>query len=193
MRTFVRSIFPVFITVAAIAGETADRPQAAPPDSPFLTANAPASGQPAGPGEPFQLTGISVVGDKTFVSIFDAAERHSLWITVGESVGDIHVISCNVATEQSVVRIGEKLSVLTLRKPTVTAAAFAPMPDAAAASADASPATAASAAVSPPVAEDDKEAREARMLVTDLLEIGMQQRKAYEEAQKKAAGTANTP
>ena len=28
---------------------------------------------------------------------------------------------------------------------------------------------------------------EARMLVSDLLEIGMQQRKAYEEAQKKAA------
>jgi len=35
---------------------------------------------------------------------------------------------------------------------------------------------------------------EARMLVSDLLEIGMAQRKAYEEAQRKAAeGNANPP
>jgi hypothetical protein len=193
MRMFVRSIFPVFVTVAAVAGDPADRPQTALPDSPFLTSNAPASGLPAGADEPFQLTGISVVGDKTFVSIYDAAEKHSLWITVGTSVGDIHVISCNVATEQSVVRIGEKLNVLTLRKPAVTAAAFAPLPAAPGTTADASPATAPAAAVSPPVTEDDKEAREARMLVTDLLEIGMQQRKAYEEAQKKAAEAADKP
>jgi hypothetical protein len=34
---------------------------------------------------------------------------------------------------------------------------------------------------------------EARMLVSDLLEIGMAQRRAYEEAQRKAAdGTAQT-
>ena len=32
-----------------------------------------------------------------------------------------------------------------------------------------------------------KQEREARMLVSDLLEIGMQQRKAYEEAARKAA------
>ena len=32
----------------------------------------------------------------------------------------------------------------------------------------------------------EKQAREARMLLSDLLDIGMQQRKAYEEAMRKA-------
>jgi hypothetical protein len=40
--------------------------------------------------------------------------------------------------------------------------------------------------VQPQAPEIAKQEREARMLVSDLLEIGMQQRKAYEEAQKKA-------
>ena len=38
-----------------------------------------------------------------------------------------------------------------------------------------------------------KQERDARMLVSDLLEIGMAQRKAYEEAQKKAAATPAQP
>ena len=43
--------------------------------------------------------------------------------------------------------------------------------------------------VTPPSIEKQEE--EARMLVSDLLEIGMAQRKAYEEAQKKAAAEQN--
>jgi hypothetical protein len=39
----------------------------------------------------------------------------------------------------------------------------------------------------PPPSTPAEAEREARMLVSDLLEIGMQQRKAYEEAQRKAA------
>ena len=38
-----------------------------------------------------------------------------------------------------------------------------------------------------------KEQREARMLVSDLLEIGMQQRKAYQDAKAKAAGAPQPP
>lgn len=39
----------------------------------------------------------------------------------------------------------------------------------------------------PPPSSPAEAEREARMLVSDLLEIGMQQRKAYEEAQRKAS------
>jgi len=38
-----------------------------------------------------------------------------------------------------------------------------------------------------------RQEEEARMLVSDLLEIGMAQRKAYEEAQRKAGGTTEQP
>ena len=38
-----------------------------------------------------------------------------------------------------------------------------------------------------------KQETEARMLVSDLLEIGMAQRKAYEDAQRRAATGENAP
>lgn len=44
----------------------------------------------------------------------------------------------------------------------------------------------------PALSENAKAEREARMLVSDLLEIGVAQRKAYEEAQRKAAKSAGT-
>jgi len=191
MQALRRNFFPIFATMAVAAGAPVDRAQTALPDSPFLSSTAP--GPQTGSVEAFQLTGISVVGEKTFVSIYDAGEKHSLWIIVGESVGGIHVVSCDVATEQSVVRIGGQLKVLTLRKPAVTAAAFAPVPVGAEIAPIGLPTATGEAAVTPPLTEEDKEAREARMLVTDLLEIGAQQRKAYEEAQKKAAGQADNP
>jgi hypothetical protein len=59
-----------------------------------------------------------------------------------------------------------------------------PAATSAAAPADSAPATATAAT-------EDDQAREARMLVTDLLDIGMQQRKAYEDAQKQAAAQRN--
>ena len=47
------------------------------------------------------------------------------------------------------------------------------------------PAAPASPTSQPPMTEQAKQEQEARMLVSDLLEIGMAQRKAYEEAQRK--------
>lgn len=69
----------------------------------------------------------------------------------------------------------------------------APPPTAPAAGTDASGATPAAPPPTPgpPPTVLQKQETEARMLVSDLLEIGMAQRKAYEEAQRKAAdGTA---
>lgn len=191
MRVFRPSIWYFSVALAIACGCPFLSAQTTLPDSPFLTAGAPASGLPDAPTEPYQLTGISVVGKKTFVSIYETAERHSRWIAVGESAGDIHVLSCNVATDQSVIRVGGEVKALTLRKPSVLSAVL-PTP------------SVGTVSVAPPVADgaaapattnssDEEQAREARMLVTDLLEISVQQRKAYEDAQKKAADQADKP
>jgi hypothetical protein len=168
------------------------RAQTPPTESPFLPANPAVSASHAQSNEPYQLSAIGVVAGKTFVSIYETAEKRSRWIGVGDSLGELHVVSCDIEAEQAVVTIAGQTRTLTLPKPAVTTAASAPtspatgMPAAtsAAAPADSAPATATAAT-------EDDQAREARMLVTDLLEIGMQQRKAYEDAQKQAAAQRN--
>jgi hypothetical protein len=191
MRVFRPSILYFFVALALPCGCPFLSAQTTLPDSPFLTAGAPAGGQPDAPTEPYQLTGISVVGQKTFVSIYETAEKHSRWIAVGESAGDIHVLSCNVATDQSVIRVGGEVKVLTLRKPSVLSAVLPP-PSAGTVSV-AQPGTDSATPPTTTNSSDEEQAREARMLVTDLLEISVQQRKAYEDAQKKAAEQADKP
>ena len=193
MRVFQPICSSVVAVLALAAGTSLLSGQTALPDSPFLGGNGSAVDRSNGPTEPFELTGISVVGEKTFVSIYDSAEKHSHWIAVGGTVGEIHVMSCDLVTDQSLVRIGGKLKVLTLRAPSI-AAAPAVSPSAEGGSALIGSPMAGAGAVAPAVSSSDEDqAREARMLVTDLLEISMQQRKAYEEAQKKAAESADKP
>ena len=67
--------------------------------------------------------------------------------------------------------------------PSRVAAQVPPPPD--------GPASPPAIAQSPEAAAKDQ--REARMLVSDLLEIGVQQRKAYQEAKQKAAATPQPP
>jgi hypothetical protein len=186
---------PCFLSVCALlflfVSGSQGRAESAAPDSPFLPGNAPAPDAHAGSNEPFQLVGIGVVGDKVSVCIYDAAEKRSRWIAVGQHLGDLEVVSCDVEAEKSVIRIGKESKTLTLPKPTVSAAASAPAAAGADASATSTTATA-TVAVAANATEEDQ-AREARMFVTDLLEIGMQQRKAYEEAQRKAAEETEKP
>ncbi len=136
--------------------------------------------------EPYQLSAIGVVEGKTYVSIYDAAEKRSRWIAVGGKLGDLQVVSCDVDAEQAVIRVGGQLKTLALPKAAVSTAAAAMGPETAT-----TPAPALATADNPVAADkaltDEEQAREARMLVSDLLEIGMQQRKAYEDAQRKAA------
>lgn len=78
-----------------------------------------------------------------------------------------------------------------------TSPAMNPAPVADVSAAAPAPSSAPAAASTPPPVPDTPQAKqetEARMLVSDLLEIGMAQRKAYEEAQRKAAeGNAQNP
>jgi hypothetical protein len=158
-------------------------------ESPFL----PAATTAAAPAESatLQLAGISVIEPKIYVLLVDtvnAGKSRSRWIAIGAKVDDLEVLSCDVDKGEAVVRIGSDLKTLALRKPAGTKsgalpAAFAgqspPMPLV-------GPAGGALPQVAPLVTREEKE-REARMLVSDLLDISMRQRKAYEEAQRAAA------
>lgn len=166
------------ISLLACAAALLGRPLAAGTllkDSPFLP---PAGGSlVAPPPETMQLSGVIAAGQSTLVNITDSQTKRSLWIPVGKTVDDIEVLSCDLKTDTVVVRTKGEVKTLKLRTPTiVTAPTGAP------------PMIAAGPGGGPaPILTQAEQEREARMLVSDLLEIGLQQRKAYEEAQRKAA------
>jgi hypothetical protein len=158
-----------------------------PKDSPFLRPAA-AADAAAPANETLVLAGVSGLGKNALVCISDTTIKRSYWIRVGTTVEGIKVLTYDAARDQAVISVGGQEKLLTLRQAAVASAgaggaapaSFAqPMP-AAVGPTQGTP-------VPPPapgsVAQQETEAR---MLVSDLLEIGMQQRKAYEEAQKKA-------
>ena len=110
---------------------------------------------------------------------------------MGESSDQIRVISYDPIKDEVLIRANGTQESLTLRKPTVAVLATrysnsstpfpspTPPPD--------SLHLAPQPVVQPKASEMAKQEREARMLVSDLLEIGIQQRKAYEAAAQKAA------
>ncbi len=160
--------------------------------SPF----APPGGQGGAAGaaspESYELAGSSVQGTDVLVCIYDRQAKRCEWIPVGGVANGIHVISYDTQRDKAVVTISGSRRELGLRKaevvaqaPTRAAAASSPRPYSG--PAPAAPAPPASAAA----ATHDQQ--EARMLVSDLLEIGVQQRKAYQEARQKAAAQPATP
>lgn len=187
---------------------------ALPKDSPFASQSAPGAPGSA-PAETLEFAGVSTMGKKTDLVFHDKTTKKNHWVPVGETADGISVVSYDPEREQAVVKIGGTQKVLALRKaaprsapaaatmpasvplngaPPVSAPplplpgqpqmAIAPGTPPSAAPVPPAPAPAAPAQ---PLDAQAKQEQEARMLVSDLLEIGMAQRKAYEEAQRKAA------
>lgn len=181
----------VFSVLAAVAGFA--RGQSLPKDSPFLpAAGTAAAGQATAPS--YQFVGMTVVGKDTLLGITRQSDKRSVWIPVGKTVADITAVTFNPQTDTAVIRTDGQVLTLTMRHSTVAAGAATPPPAFASVPiAVAPPATpdtpAAAPAPAPPATQEEKET-EARMLVTDLLEIGQRQRQAYEEAQRQAAARA---
>lgn len=149
--------------------------------SPFMrNAGAPSPNATAGAEESgFQFSGVVSMGSHTLVCITEEATKRSHWIKVGQSADGIHVLSHDANSQQVTIRQGGRQSSLQLKAPTVDPSklvAFQP-------NASSGPVAMAEVNVPVPVTKEEKET-EARMLVSDLLEIGMIQRKAYEEAKK---------
>ncbi|HUR56410.1 MAG TPA: hypothetical protein VM029_01785 [Opitutaceae bacterium] len=215
-----RSALPV---VALAWSATAAAQNTLTKDTPFASANAAAVEAPA---EAIEFAGVvSKVGKKTDLIFFDKSVKKFRWVPLGETVDGITALNYDERLDQAVVKLNGVQKTLTLRKSANPANAPAPvaalqtgfntplpvaLPPAAAMPAPVAqqpagfpamnPATApAPAPGTTPAAAPDTQAKqetEARMLVSDLLEIGMAQRKAYEEAQRKAQGgsaPANPP
>ena len=155
-------------------------------ESPFAPQGA-TTAQAGGPPESFELAGSSVQGSNVTVCIFERQKKHSVWIPVGGDVDGVHVISYDVGHDTAVVTISGSRKELSMRKAAVVstnAGGGGRAPQMTAMPPDMAPIAAAPGQPGGPVVQDQKEAR---MLVSDLLEIGVQQRKAYQDAKIKAA------
>ena len=156
-------------------------------NSPF-SPNGAASAGAGAPAEAYELAGSSIEGSDMSVCIFERQAKHSQWIPVGGDVDGVRVVSYDPANDTAVVMIGGSRKELSMRKAAV--AVLNPPSSNRTPQVVSTPApVSAPIAAAPPeaVGSEAREQREARMLVSDLLEIGIQQRKAYQEAKQKAA------
>jgi hypothetical protein len=168
-------------------------------NSPFAPVGAPAGSAANAPAEAFELAGSTVQGSQVTVCIFERKKKHSEWIPVGGESNGVHVISYDGAHDTAEVTIGGERKQLSMHKAVVVSTnppaggrVRAPAPaDSAPVAPIVSSAPAPDAPASPATAARDQ--REARMLVSDLLEIGVQQRKAYQDAKQRAASGTPPP
>jgi hypothetical protein len=154
--------------------------EVAPKESPF---------QPA----PYQFTGVSLEDGSPRVCIFAAKDQRSRWIRVGATVDGIQVVHYDREQQRVMIAVDGSNRELALQRGVASAQVTGPAPDVSF-SADPAAAPAASILATPtaPTASDAAKAatlRDDRMLVSDLLEIGMEQRQAYATAQKAQAAT----
>ncbi len=162
-------------------------------DSPFLPpagAAAPATKEASN----YSFAGMTVLNGKTLLSITRESDKRSTWIPVGETVGDITAVSYDPKKDEAVIRADGRELTLPIRKSVVVAApAHRPPVNAnilPASSAVITPAPEPQPVKMPALNQQEEKEMEARMLVSDLLEIGQQQRRAYEAAQREAAAKA---
>jgi hypothetical protein len=174
-----------------------------PKDSPFNQAG---GGKVATKDESLEFAGVSTVGGKTMINLYDREAKHGFWVQEGTTSDGVTVVKYDSSHDQVTIRRNGAEKLLPLRAasavvsgpvvaPTIPAMQPISPPPAIAGSTPATapitPATdpAAPAAPTTPAAQARaRQEEEARMLVSDLLEIGIAQRKAYEDAQRKAGG-----
>jgi hypothetical protein len=171
-----------FLAVAEASAQTA-----LPKDSPFLPTPGTAANGGASTQEGLELAGVSSTAKNTFGCIYDNQTKRSHWIPVNATVEGIKVLAYDSTLDQVSLSVGGQNKVLRLRKATVSGVANANPGAAAAGFATPAVMPITQGSPQPPPAPGSiaQQETEARMLVSDLLEIGIQQRKAYEDAQKK--------
>jgi hypothetical protein len=185
-----RLVTPCLAAFFVGAGASVWAEPAAPVSSPFLPPAGEAANGAQSPSSPYELTGMSTTSQGTQVCIFDAKAKHSHWIAIGGAYDDIRVVSYDPASDHAVIDVRGSRMTLDMRKAVVShqpAFAAAPVPIVTN-EAIITPRIVGQPVQAPVQAESPetaKQERDARMLVSDLMDIGMQQRKAVEEAKKK--------
>ena len=186
-----------------------------PESSPFAPTDGPVVGL-ASPAGGFEFVAVVGEGKQTAVCLEDPQTKKPRWISVGAEIGGIAVLSYDAGRAEVVIRIDRAERRLTLRKERGVIPGTTPVAAAAVSLSPAPPTPTSSSATPsaplisgpfagapavPPAASTPgakptppplsaavaKQQEETRMLVSDLLDIGLAQRKAYEAAQKKAA------
>jgi hypothetical protein len=164
-----------FLLLSAVTGLA----ESTVPASPFQRPKPASAAAPSAPANPtFEFNGVVTIGTSKLICITKLAEKRSHWIKMGESTEGITVLRFDADSKSVTIRHeGQDIS-LSLKQPTYdpnALASYQPVIPTA-------PTPAGGVALNVPVTKEQKEA-EARYLVSDLLEIGMVQRKAYQEAQ----------
>ena len=167
--------------------------------SPSVPATTPAATAPA-PDKSgrWELVGILGTREAPMVRIKDLEENTAEWLHLGDLFGPLKIklIAADVDAGTVTIQTGNERTVLGLRvngvaageatsATTTASTSSAPTPAATPAPLPSTGDAAADAKRDQDIAE-----REARMLVSDLLEISVIQRKAYEDKQAEAAKTA---
>lgn len=204
-----------------VAGRVAAQSEM-PKGSPFMATGGAAAAASA-PGETIEFAAVRTIGAKTDVNLYDTLGKKNHWIPVGGTADGMTVVGYDARREVVVAKIGGVDKSLPLRKARAAAGGPSPLVlsqpamsfSAPPPVAPTVPAMPMPASTSAPVAETAplaapmqpaptpaqpaaplsiaRQEEEARMLVSDLLEIGMAQRKAYEEKQKQASDPNAAP
>ena len=99
---------PAIESPASPASSTNPTTAPAPAPSPFLAHDATT---PAAPSESpdYNLAGISSLGNNTLLSVIRQSDKHSLWIPVGKTIGEVTAVSYDSENDRAVIRVHGRL------------------------------------------------------------------------------------
>ncbi len=194
MRTIVRLLWNTgsgLVVLGFLVGGVALRAQ-----SPFLPASTPPAATSAstdGALAALQLSGISVIGDDQRFNLVDSRNKRSFWIALRETQEGFTVESYDAASDAVVVRRGGETRRLELRQSRIVVTEPVSAAPVIVAGGDPAPGVRREGVDeirNPQTPAQIKQAEfEARMLVSDLLELSMQERarqKALREQQARS-------
>lgn len=137
----------------------------------------PTTAQASAKEQPFEFAGLVKIGANPMVCVTEIASKRSHWLKVGQTVSGITLVSLDAENSTITMQHGGQTHLLTLAESTFDSESFAQYQPIV----STDPIPSAGIAETVPLTNKEK-AADARMLVSDLLEIGLIQRKAYEEA-----------
>lgn len=181
-RTLLCATAAALIATATLAADL-------PKDSPFA---APGAAVAPANVDVLQFAGVSTIGSQTMINLYDTQQKQGFWVQVGATVNGVTAVKYDSAHDQVTIRQNGAERTLPLRPPSAVVNGPMVAPSMPVAAAPATAATTAPTPPPPPMTEQARKEEEARMLVSDLLEIGMAQRKAYEEKAAAAAKAAQS-
>lgn len=200
-----------FLSLLALGPSTVVVAQTPQISNPF-SAPAASPGAASATADGLEFAGMSEIGKEVHFVFVDKAAKKQRWVKEGETTDGISIVRYDSRIEQVTIRHNGAEKTLAMRKaastPRTPGHVVAPLQPA---TGFAMPSPLPMPAMPPPAQVADNSAQaggltplptpatpqtpqakaetEARMLVSDLLEIGMAQRRAYEEQQRKAASS----